>query len=104
MPFYDKNKGMITLCGYLGEQVVPFRIRYANLGEKVLKRKRGRHSGGRRWENSVIHCGAGPYLLSATLRRDRISAGAAARFKLQGNKSRELTRSSVPRNMLGQRV
>ena len=93
---------MITLCDYPGEQLVPFRIRYVNLGEKVLKHKRGRYCSKRRCENSVIHRGSGQHLRSAALRADRISAGTAARFKLQVNKSGEHTRFCISRNVFGQ--
>lgn len=66
---------MITRCDYLGEQVVPIRIHYVNLGEKVLKHKQGRYRSERRCENRVIHRGPGWYLHPAKRHRDRISLG-----------------------------
>lgn len=93
---------MITFGDYPGEQVVPFRIRYVNLGEKVLKHKGGRCCSKRRCENSVIHRGSGRHLHSATLRADRIFPGTAARSKLRVNESSEHTRFSTSRNRFGQ--
>lgn len=46
---------MIARCNYLKELVVPFRIDYVNLGEKVLKYNRGRTVAILPYENIVIH-------------------------------------------------
>lgn len=95
---------MVTLCDYREEQVVPFRICYVSLGEKVLKHKQGRYCSKRRCENSDIRRSSGQYPHSATLRGDGISTGTAACFKLQVNKSSEHICFSISRNIFGQRT
>lgn len=83
---------------YPGEQVVPFRIHYVNLGEKVLKPRRRQWSE-RRCDNRVIHpAGAGCHLRCVLA--DHIPPGRRWAL-LQVNKYREHM-GLIPRNTFGQ--
>lgn len=68
----EGDRGTIARRNYLKELVVPFRIGYVNLGEKVLKYNRGRTVAILPYENTVIHGDSERQRALAMLHRDCI--------------------------------